>query len=225
MIKRLIFMFTPVNESKIWDLIERERRQLYEYLASLEPEQWDTASLCDGWKVRDVVAHLVLVFRYTPANAWKDFILSGFRPNRFLAQTARSFGKADEKTLLTAFESIITERRKPASVSVLNVLADLLIHEQDIRVPLGNPRKMPSDVLKEIFTHWEPTKSNLGEKISGVGARVKGIKFILTDLDLTRGEGQEVYGSAQDILLAIAGRIAGPIKLEGDGAETLKSRR
>ncbi|CAM5346093.1 maleylpyruvate isomerase family mycothiol-dependent enzyme [Streptomyces californicus] len=42
-----------------WRMVHAERAALVEDLARLEPEQWDTPSLCAGWTVHDVAAHLV----------------------------------------------------------------------------------------------------------------------------------------------------------------------
>ena len=41
-----------------WAGVIIERRFLAPYLATLTPEQWDAPTLCEGWRVRDVVAHL-----------------------------------------------------------------------------------------------------------------------------------------------------------------------
>ncbi len=44
-----------------WRVIGSERRSLAELLESLADEQWETPSLCAGWRVRDVAAHVALV--------------------------------------------------------------------------------------------------------------------------------------------------------------------
>ena len=43
----------------VWEMIDDERAQLVELGESLTPEQWDAPSLCDAWRVRDVMGHLV----------------------------------------------------------------------------------------------------------------------------------------------------------------------
>ena len=42
------------------NLVAGERRDLAAVLAGLTPEQWDAPSLCTGWRVREVAAHLSL---------------------------------------------------------------------------------------------------------------------------------------------------------------------
>jgi uncharacterized protein (TIGR03083 family) len=45
--------------SDIWPVVHAERRALAADLADLSPEQWQTPSLCAGWSVHDVLAHMV----------------------------------------------------------------------------------------------------------------------------------------------------------------------
>ncbi len=39
------------------ELAREERLEFADFLAGLSPEQWDSPTLCAGWRVRDVVAH------------------------------------------------------------------------------------------------------------------------------------------------------------------------
>lgn len=217
-------MFTPINDQLAWEHIKRSRQVLFIYLSSLNEEQWNKASLSEDWLVRDVVAHLILLHHYTIKNSWFDFLLSKFKVNIFLNKTAKKLGKKSKQELLDLFEPIINEQKKTNSISVLNVLADVLLHEQDIRIPLNQPKAMPIDSLTLIFSHWEPTHFNFGEKITKISDRVKGLEFYAEDLGIRKGEGPMVSGKAQDILLSIAGRKIGIDNLRGDGAAILKNR-
>lgn len=40
-------------------LAREERTELAEFLATLTAERWDAPTLCESWRVRDVVAHRV----------------------------------------------------------------------------------------------------------------------------------------------------------------------
>ncbi len=41
------------------ELARAEREDLAGFLATLSPEQWQAPSLCEGWRVHDVVAHML----------------------------------------------------------------------------------------------------------------------------------------------------------------------
>ena len=69
-----MFAFTPVGSMlrhsrrkyapgmstlECWALVAGQRRDLADAVADLPGAAWDTPSLCAGWRVRDVVAHVV----------------------------------------------------------------------------------------------------------------------------------------------------------------------
>ena len=217
-------MFKTVDDEYIWTLVKAERIRVLKYLRSLDDTQWNHQSLCDGWLVRDVVAHLAIEYKYTVSNSAIDFLRSGFNVNTFMMITAVEKGKKPRNLVLQMFEATVSERVLPKSLSPFNALVDLLVHEQDIRIALGDQRHMPTKPLRLIFSNWIPADYNFGEKITGVADRVKGLKFVANDLDLTVGSGDEVIGSAHDILLAITGRRAALSTLTGEGSKLLIKR-
>jgi uncharacterized damage-inducible protein DinB len=44
--------------------VQSEVERLAEYLCTLPPDAWIQPSLCEGWEVRDVVAHLTRVAEF-----------------------------------------------------------------------------------------------------------------------------------------------------------------
>ena len=217
-------MFKAIDTNIAWNAIADQRKQLYEFLLTLSDDQWNHPSRCDGWMIRDVVGHLLIEYNYRPKEDWLEFLKSGCNFNRFLKRTALIKGMEQTDDLITQFERLLLDRSLPNGVSPINILADTVIHEQDIRIPLNAKTDIPLDVLRLIFTHWQPSDFNTGEKISGVAKRTKGLRFVVTDLDLFLGDGEEVIGLAEDILLAVLGRDT-TNTLKGEGAETLQNRR
>jgi uncharacterized protein (TIGR03083 family) len=217
-------MFIKSDETVVWEHVKSSRVQLIAFFDTLSDEQWCQYSLCNGWQARDVLAHLILEYHYKFINSWKDFIRTGFSLNRFLKYTAKDLGKRPTKELLEYFRLMIDEQHKPSSVPVMNVLVDLLVHEQDIRIPLDQKQDIDMESLRLIFTHWEPKEYNLGERITGIATRISGLKFIMTDLNITKGEGLEIIGKAQDVLLTVVGRTVALDKLNGNGLAVLKNR-
>jgi uncharacterized protein (TIGR03083 family) len=217
-------MFTQLDEVVAWRQIKRERQRLSDYLFGLTEDQWNLASSCEDWLVRDVVAHLIVEYKYSVKQDWLEFVKCGCNINRFMKQTAVQVGQTPTAELLSRFQLMINQQVKPASLSVLNILSDLLIHEQDIWLPLNHVKTMPTDSLRLLFTHWEPTKFNLGERITGIAARVKGLEFFIEDLDMIKGNGSAVMGQAEDIIMTVAGRKSSLQQLRGNGAVILRQR-
>ena len=73
-----------------WNAIGVERTSLAEALTRLSGDAWDRPSLCAGWSVRDVVAHLIATARMTPPKFFGRMLDSGFR---FDAMTAANIAR------------------------------------------------------------------------------------------------------------------------------------
>jgi uncharacterized protein (TIGR03083 family) len=66
------------SAAEIWPLIHEQRNKLGDLLETLDGAEWDTASLCEGWRVRDVVAHCIQTHLVTQRSLIADWIRSGF---------------------------------------------------------------------------------------------------------------------------------------------------
>ena len=49
-----------MNRDAVWGAIDAERASLADLLDSLGEQEWEVPSLCAGWRIRDVAAHLTL---------------------------------------------------------------------------------------------------------------------------------------------------------------------
>lgn len=76
----------------VWSLVHDERRNLVADLRALPIEQWRTPSLCPGWDVHDVVAHLV-----DSARAGRLWFVAEMVRARFDFDRANDTGIAREK--------------------------------------------------------------------------------------------------------------------------------
>jgi len=65
--------------------IRQEREALASDLAAIDETAWATPSLCPGWTVRDVVAHMTALARMTPPKFFRKLVASGFNPSRLQA--------------------------------------------------------------------------------------------------------------------------------------------
>ena len=53
-------MADRMSTDRIWEAVAAHRLALAAELDGLTDQEWRTPSLCDGWTVRDVAAHLTL---------------------------------------------------------------------------------------------------------------------------------------------------------------------
>jgi uncharacterized protein (TIGR03083 family) len=206
-------------------LVAAERRALADFLDTLAPADWEAPSLCPAWRVRDVVAHIV----YGPIEPHTAALLAvvrgGFQLNRVIAEKARRWGQEEPAALVRRLREIVDDRRAPLFVSGTHVLADLVAHDLDIRRPLERPRPIPP----EAFRITADLMAGTGGPLSMVFARsprrtVQGLRLVAQDLEWTHGDGPEVHGTAEALLLAITGRPVERGELTGPGASTLLAR-
>jgi hypothetical protein len=96
-------------------------------------------------------------------------------------------------------------------------LTDGLIHQQDIRRPLKEPRTIPAERLLPAL------RTALFGVLLGV-RRVRDVRLVATDMEWTFGRGPEVRGTGEALLMAVAGRKAVAGELDGPGAERVARR-
>jgi uncharacterized protein (TIGR03083 family) len=196
---------------------------LSELLHQLDDDQWDEASLCDGWRVRDVVSHMCV--GYTTPMPTMVAKVARRRFNVPKASYEESIAFASARTpaeILAVLDDIHTNNVKKGIAKVIKPtegLVDHLIHHQDIRRPLGMPREMPADRLVAALDVVPGLAGFVASK-----QRVAGLRLVATDVDWCHGDGPEVRGTGEAILLAASGRRATLDELQGDGLGTLRER-
>jgi uncharacterized protein (TIGR03083 family) len=204
-------------------LVRAELADLRALLPQLTEDQWETPSLCEGWRVRDVIGHACTGYTYSIPKVAAMTARAGFRVPKAAGAAAVEF--ADSRTtpeLVEAFNTATTPDKPKGFVKTVawrDRLVDHMIHEQDIRRPLGIPREFPPERLRAAL--------DVLHRIGGftnTRARVKGLRLVATDLDHAVGDGPEVRGPAAAIILAAGGRTASLPELEGDGVTILRER-
>lgn len=199
-------------------LATAERRDLADFLETLEPEQWDRPSLCSEWTVRDVVAHLISYEEIGLREFAGRFLRAGLRFGAMNARRLEEFG-ARTPGELVAYVRAHAKPSGPTAVADARIgLADGLIHHQDIRRALRMPREVPAERLVPalgfaLMAPPLPARRN-----------VRGLRVVATDLDWAHGSGEEVTGSGEALLMAICGRSDALPELAGPGLATLQSR-
>ncbi|GAA1666501.1 maleylpyruvate isomerase family mycothiol-dependent enzyme [Glycomyces endophyticus] len=204
--------------SEVWPLVHAERAALAEDLALLDDAQWDEPSLCAGWTVRDVAAHLADSARATRPGFLIDMVRARFDFDRQNARgIERERGASPRETLARLRAAGPRTTAPPGPLGTR--LVEEVVHGEDIRRPLGIEHAYdPAAVVGALRTH-----TGMSASMGGAKALVAGLSLRATDADLVIGEGPEVRGSALALLLATSGRRVALSELEGPGLEWLAS--
>jgi uncharacterized protein (TIGR03083 family) len=203
--------------AETWAHVAAERRDIVELLTDLRPEEWLAPSLCAGWRVRDVAAHLLVDAPVRELGAFE--VLTRMVRWRLDVQRANDWWvrhSADQPThtLVSQMADSVTPGPVSRILGPSNQLRASVIHHQDMRQPLGRPSVLPPDRLRAVLAAvLTPTGSaNLGSR-----QRANGVRLQASDLDWSTGDGPEVTGPALSLLMALAGRPAALTDLRGEG--------
>ena len=202
----------------IWPVVHAERRALADDLEGLTPERWQTPSLCAGWTVHDVLAHMVATAKETPLGFFGGLIRSGFSMSRFTEGRIAAERAGGPAATLRAFRAVETSTSAPPGPT-LSWLGEALVHAEDIRRPLGIRHEYPVDAATAVTAFYAGSNVLIGGR-----RRVAGLTLRATDTDWSIGSGPLVEGPAAALMLATTGRTAALDELTGPGVETLRSR-
>lgn len=209
-----------MERDELWAEIDAQRVRTADLLAELPAAEWDQPSLCEGWTVRDVAAHLTLqqagvrdVLRTIGRHP--GAVLRGDM-NTMIRQEARRQATLPQDSIIAAIRGMVGSRRHNFGVTPQETLVDICVHSQDIAIPLG--RDLPltfaaavtaADRVWQLGWPWHAAK------------RFHGIRFVADDGAWAVGDGVEVRGPAESVLLVLTGRDAGAQRLSGPGFDRL----
>lgn len=178
-----------------------ERERLADIFDDLSPEQWDTLSLCEGWRVREVVAHITMPFRTKPLGAIAGAIRAGFSFSRYADRDARSTAHAMSGTELAhLLRRNIGNPWQPPGGRGAGALSHDVIHGLDATEPLGLPAPSADRIALVLASAG-------ARQLRYFGVDLHGQRLIATDADVSVGNGpNEVPMTVKDILLVATGR-------------------
>jgi hypothetical protein len=138
--------------------------------------------------------------------------------HRVIRDSARRKGAERTTTLVGELRGAADSDHRLPFTSHLEPLIDILVHGQDIAIPLHRVLSMPvNDAAVAAARVWQT-------RLFGARKRMQGMRLVADDVAWSRGEGELVEGSIEPILLALTGRSAGLGRLRGPGVAVLAGR-
>lgn len=200
------------------DLARAERDDFAAFLEALSPEQWRAPTLCDRWSVHDVVAHAISFDELGSGDLVRRFARGLLMVDRINQIGVDDYADRPPEQLVALIRTHARPHGLTAGFGGRVALTDNMIHQQDIRRPLGIPRTIPAERLRVAldFSPYAPT-------IRGAW-RTRGLRLVATDSGWTHGAGPEVQGPGEALLMAMAGRGDALTDLSGQGMERLALR-
>ncbi|WP_114423931.1 maleylpyruvate isomerase family mycothiol-dependent enzyme [Nocardioides houyundeii] len=204
------------SAAEVWPVVHAERDRLADDLADLTAEQWRTPSLCAGWDVHDVLAHLVHTARTTRLSFARDMVMARGSFDRVNDRGITRQQSAEPRDTLASLRAASGLTRTPPA-NLATRLVEAIVHGEDIRRPLGIHGAYPHPATIAALGYQVRTPVSFG----GGRERVSGLRLVEASSGTSWGDGPEVVGPALDLLLAVSGRPVAAARLTGDGAPRL----
>ena len=183
------------------ELIVDHRRQLAEILGTLTDDQWNEPSLCEGWRVRHVVAHITMPFRYSTPRFMIELARSGGRFHAMADRVARRDGARPTDELLDGLRRNVESPWTPPGGGEIGALTHDVIHGLDITAALGIERPCEPGRMRLVLDNLTGPAS-----LRHFGVSVDGIELRANDLDWSAGSGSPLEATATDLALVLTGR-------------------
>ena len=199
-------------------LAAAERSDLADFLETLTPDQWEAPTLCEGWSVHDVVAHVISYDELDLGDLAAHILRGGLDSRRINASTMSRLSCGEPAELIEKLRTHLEPRGLMSFAGGRVALLEAVVHHQDIRRALDRPRSVPPERLVTAL------RSALMAPDVGSFWRVRGFRLVASDVDFTWGFGPEVRGRGEALLMTIAGRAGVVEELDGPGRLELRAR-
>jgi len=208
-----------MDRKSIHAAIAQERRGIADLIDSLDESQLATESLCAGWDVKTVGSHLVSAL----ADGTVRATLLGVRRrsmDKALDEMARRRAHWPAAEIAASLRNLADRQYWRPPPQAPGLLAEVLCHSGDIRIPLGLPFE-PEHGLTATAMDFLTGPMPIGLVPL---RRLRGIRWQATDMDRTWGQGRVIRGRAAELLMAAVGRTSVLDALSGPGVPLLRHR-
>lgn len=211
------------DEREVYRIATANRLLAADMFARLTPEEWTTPSLCAGWTVREVAAHLLSPLE--SEFSWPQVLRTVLRYrgdlSRFVDEQTRLAAARPTEELVAGLRSRAGTRLKVPVTGRLGPMTDTAIHLRDAARPLGLADGPPPE-------DWRPALDFLVSRTATAGflprGRLRGLRLVATDQDWSAGDGAELRGPSEAVAMAVSGRAVALPDLSGPGVALLASR-
>jgi uncharacterized protein (TIGR03083 family) len=200
-------------DSELQAAVTNEFLALAELLDTLPAAGWDTPSLCAGWRVREVVAHVTMPARYSEEQFMAELQNCDGDFTRLSNTVATRDGALPTSVLVGNLRDDMLHHWAPPGGGYMGALNHVVIHGLDITVPLGSGRRSTDEDLRAVLDDLTSggTHAHFDFALDGLGLRA-------TDMDWSFGSGTPISGAGEDLALLVCGRQLPAGRIEGTPA-------
>ena len=195
--------------------IAAEYEALADLLARSDTAVWDAPSLCEGWRIREVVAHMTMPARYDGPAFMEELEACGGDFTRLSDKVALRDGALPVAALLSDLRSPALHAWQPPGGGEEGALVHCVIHALDVVEAVPLDRRVPAACILRVLG-LVAAEGTGAPNLFGVDLR--DVELRADDLDWSSGSGALVAGPAQALALLACGRLLPPDRLRGEAA-------
>jgi uncharacterized protein (TIGR03083 family) len=199
------------SDATLQPVVAAEFVALADLLDSATDAQWDTPSLCAGWRVREVIAHMTMAARYPEDKFMAELRRCDFDFGRLSNEIASRDAALPSAELVANLRSDVMQHWTPPGGGYHGALNHVVVHGLDVTVPLGVPRRSPDSTIRVVLD--DLTTGGIHERF---GMGIDGRTLLATDIDWSYGSGPPLRGTAEDLALVLCGRTVPAGRIEGE---------
>lgn len=178
-------------------------------LEALPEQRWEEPSLCERWRVRDVVGHLVWRLG-TDTSAMATQVMHLMREARIgpvwaIDTLSVQAAQAPREELVASLRRVARDKLAGRGRAGISELSEALVHSYDITSPLGIPIEVEPHVSKAVARG----RTKLVPTACAQVLRERRLRAVDAGWSVGRG-GRSIDGTAQGVVLYLFGRTPLP---------------
>ena len=188
------------NERDLQSWVGRTYGGLADLLATGPAGAWDAPSLCAGWQVRHVVAHVTMPARLSAEQFGAEMAAAGGDFTRFSDTVAARDASLPAAELLAALRSSVLHGWQPPGGGAVGALSHAVIHSLDVTVALGEPPVAPAEGVLAVLDQLTATAGAF------FAVDLTGVRLAAVDAAWSWGDGEVLHADSGHLVALLSGR-------------------
>lgn len=173
---------------------------LADLLDAAPAETWDAPSLCQGWQVRHVIAHVTMPARLTTEQFSAELAAAGGDFSVLSNTVAARDASLPPAEQLTALRSQLLHEWQPPGGGAAAALSHAVIHSLDVTVALDRPTVAPDEAVAAVLEQLTAAGG------AYFGVDLTGVRLEAVDTGWNWGNGDAVRADSGLLLALVSGR-------------------
>ena len=209
---------TTIEDSDLQPIVASQLLCLADLLDGAADAQWETPSLCEGWRIREVIAHVTMAARYSDEAFMAELADCEYDFPRLSNLIAGRDAELPTAELVANLRSDTMLHWAPPGGGFHGALNHAVIHSLDVTVPLDVPRLASDEAIGVVLDDLCE-----GGAHEHFGIDISERHLEATDLEWSYGSGPVLRAEAADLALMICGRTVPEVRVKGEPLGRLPS--